>query len=151
MQVDLRGFGASSGCNDFGGPGEQADAKAAVEWAASQPWSTGKVGMWGKSYDGWTEVMGLATKPKGLAAAVIHVADHRRLPDALHERGPLRLGLVRHAWRSTRRSTPSRPALFDSPQYFAGAALGTNPACYGLNIVQQTAFIDRDDAVLEVP
>ena len=38
--ADLRGFGASSGCNDFGGVGEQADVKAAVEWAASQPWSS---------------------------------------------------------------------------------------------------------------
>src|SRR5207244_7501337 len=53
------------------GPGEKSDVKRAVEWAASQPWSTGKVGMWGKSYDGWTEVMGLDQKPNGLAAAII--------------------------------------------------------------------------------
>jgi putative CocE/NonD family hydrolase len=66
--VDLRGFGGSSGCPDFGGPGERADVSAAVEWAASQPWSTGKVGMWGTSYEAWTGLMGLATKPKGLAA-----------------------------------------------------------------------------------
>lgn len=71
VQVDLRGFGGSDGCTDFGGPGEQMDSKAAVEWAASQPWSTGKVGMWGKSYDAWTQVMALSQKPKGLAAAVI--------------------------------------------------------------------------------
>jgi predicted acyl esterase len=71
VQVDLRGFGGSDGCGDLGGPGEQMDVKAAVEWAAKQPWSTGKVGMWGKSYDAWTQVMALATKPKGLAAAVI--------------------------------------------------------------------------------
>jgi putative CocE/NonD family hydrolase len=41
VQVDLRGFGGSTGCLDWAGPGEQADVKAAVEWAASQPWSTG--------------------------------------------------------------------------------------------------------------
>ena len=41
-KVDLRGFGGSSGCLDWAGPGEQADVKAAVEWAASQPWSTGQ-------------------------------------------------------------------------------------------------------------
>src|SRR3954468_22523714 len=51
VQVDLRGFGGSSGCLDWGGPGEQADVKAAVEWAARQPWSTGSVGMYAKSYD----------------------------------------------------------------------------------------------------
>ena len=69
--VDLRGFGGSEGCNDFGGPGEQADSKRAVKWAASQDWSTGKVGMWGKSYDAWTQVMALDDAPAGLAAAII--------------------------------------------------------------------------------
>ena len=42
VQVDLRGFGGSSGCLDWAGPGEQADVKAVVEWAAAQPWSTGQ-------------------------------------------------------------------------------------------------------------
>ena len=70
VQVSLRGFNASGGCGDLGGPGEQADAKASVEWAASQPWSTGRVGMWGISYDGWTQIMALATRPRGLAAVV---------------------------------------------------------------------------------
>jgi len=142
VQADLRGFGASSGCNDFGGAGEQADVKAAVEWAASQPWSTGKVGMWGKSYDGWTEVMGLATKPKGLAAAVI-------MSPIIDGYRTLYMNGVHYA--STWYATPGvyqaidaePPSTFDSPQYFAGAALGTNPACYGLNILQQTALIDR--------
>ena len=71
VQVSLRGYSASGGCGDFGGHGEQADVKAAVEWAASQKWSTGRVGMWGVSYDAWTQVMALATKPKGLAAVLI--------------------------------------------------------------------------------
>ena len=70
VQVDLRGFGGSSGCLDWAGPGEQADVKAAVEWAAKQPWSTGKVGMYGKSYDGVTGLIGIAQQPQGLAAVV---------------------------------------------------------------------------------
>ncbi len=44
--------------------------KAAVEWAAKQPWSTGKVGMYGKSYDGVTGLIGIAQQPQGLAAVV---------------------------------------------------------------------------------
>ncbi|HVF53939.1 MAG TPA: CocE/NonD family hydrolase [Actinomycetota bacterium] len=71
IQVDSRGYGGSDGCYDLGGAGEQMDAVSAVEWAAEQDWSTGKVGMWGKSYDAWTQVMALAGKPKGLAAAII--------------------------------------------------------------------------------
>ncbi len=70
VQVDLRDFGGSSGCTDFGGKGEQQDVKSSVEWAASQPWSTGSVGMYGKSYDAFTGVMGEAVQPKGLKAIV---------------------------------------------------------------------------------
>ncbi|MBD8207284.1 CocE/NonD family hydrolase [Microbacterium sp. CFBP 8790] len=68
--VDLRGFGGSTGCLDFAGPGEQADVTAAVEWAASAAWSTGRVGMYGKSYDAMTGLMGVAARPAGLAAVV---------------------------------------------------------------------------------
>jgi len=70
VQVDLRGFGGSTGCLDWAGPGEQADVKAAVEWAARQSWSTGKVGMYGKSYDGVTGMLGIVQQPKGLAAVI---------------------------------------------------------------------------------
>ncbi|NQE86894.1 CocE/NonD family hydrolase [Nocardia terpenica] len=66
--VDLRGFGGSSGCPDFGGPGERSDVRTAVEWAARQPWSTGRVGLFGTSYEAWTGIMGLADRPQGLAA-----------------------------------------------------------------------------------
>ncbi len=71
LQVDSRGYGGSDGCNDYGGIGEQMDAAAAVEWAGTQEWSNGKVGMWGKSYDAWTQVMALAQNPPHLEALVI--------------------------------------------------------------------------------
>lgn len=70
VQVDLPGFGGSGGCNDWGGPVEQRGVKEAVEWAAAQPWSTGRVALLGKSYDGWTGLMGMAQDPVGLAAVV---------------------------------------------------------------------------------
>lgn len=68
--VDLRGFGGSTGCLDWGGPGEQADVDAAIRWSASQPWSTGKVGLYGKSYDGVTGLIGNNLGTPGLAAVV---------------------------------------------------------------------------------
>ena len=70
VMVDLRGFGGSTGCLDWGGPGEQADVQKAVEWAAGQPWSTGSVGMYGKSYDGVTGLIGANKRPTGLKAVV---------------------------------------------------------------------------------
>jgi predicted acyl esterase len=68
--ADLRGTGGSSGCLDILGPGEQTDIKTVVEWAADQTWSTGKVAMYGKSYDGNTGVAAAAIRPRGLAAVV---------------------------------------------------------------------------------
>ena len=71
VQVDARGFGGSEGCFEYYMENEAKDAKVSVEWAAQQPWSTGKVGMWGKSYDGAQQVLAHASKPEGLAATVI--------------------------------------------------------------------------------
>jgi uncharacterized protein len=70
VMVDLRGFGGSNGCLDWAGPGEQADVVNAVKWAASQPWSTGRVGMYGKSYDALTGLIGVDKRPAGLSAVV---------------------------------------------------------------------------------
>ncbi|GHH87686.1 hypothetical protein GCM10018793_64550 [Streptomyces sulfonofaciens] len=70
VMVDLRGFGGSTGCLDWGGPGEQADVRAAVDWAARQPWSTGAVGMYGKSYDAVTGLIGNDLDQHALKAVV---------------------------------------------------------------------------------
>lgn len=68
--VDLRGFGGSTGCLDWVGPGEQADVAAAVAWSRTQPWSTGKVGMYGKSYDASTGLVGANLGDRGPDAVV---------------------------------------------------------------------------------
>lgn len=70
VQVDLRGYGGSTGCLDWVGTGEQADIAAAISWAKSRPWSTGKVGMYGKSYDASTGLAGAAMETPGLSAVV---------------------------------------------------------------------------------
>ncbi|MFT5223561.1 MAG: putative CocE/NonD family hydrolase, partial [Glaciecola sp.] len=70
-QVDTRGYGSSGNCNDYGGIGEQTDMATAVDYFGTQAYSSGKVGLWGKSYDAWTQVMALAQHPEHLAAAVI--------------------------------------------------------------------------------
>ncbi|MFE6932855.1 CocE/NonD family hydrolase [Streptomyces sp. NPDC057699] len=70
VMVDLRGFGGSTGCLDWGGPGEQADVKAAIDWAAKQSWSTGAVGLYGKSYDAATGLIGNNLDQRALKAVV---------------------------------------------------------------------------------
>ncbi|MQY13260.1 hypothetical protein SRB5_34030 [Streptomyces sp. RB5] len=70
VMVDLRGFGGSTGCHDWSGPGEQADVEAAVDWAAGQPWSSGSVGLYGKSYDAVTGLVGNNLGQDALKAVV---------------------------------------------------------------------------------
>jgi putative CocE/NonD family hydrolase len=47
---------------------EQADGYDAIEWAAAQPWSNGKVGMAGSSYYGVTQWQAALTSPPHLLA-----------------------------------------------------------------------------------
>jgi uncharacterized protein len=70
VMMDLRGTGRSQGCLDHLGPKDARDIKQIVEWAATQEWSNGKVGMTGHSYVGSTPAVAAAQKPKGLATIV---------------------------------------------------------------------------------
>ena len=67
--ADVRGDGASFGVSTGAfGPEEAADAYDMVEWLAAQPWSTGKIGMYGISYLGMTQLMAASTAPPHLKA-----------------------------------------------------------------------------------
>jgi putative CocE/NonD family hydrolase len=70
VMVDLRGTGRSEGCLDHLGPNDASDLKAIVEWAASQSWSNGRVGMTGHSYVGSTPSLAAAMQPDGLETIV---------------------------------------------------------------------------------
>lgn len=67
---DLAGSGGSSGCWDFMGPVERASAVAMVEGVAAQPWSDGKVGMFGISYDGMSQIMAASDRAPHLVTVV---------------------------------------------------------------------------------
>src|SRR3954451_6305052 len=125
VQVDLRGFGGSSGCLDWGGEGEQGDVLAAIRWAAEQPWSTGKVGMYGKSYDGVTGLIGLVHQPPGLAAVVSQ--------EPVYD-------LYRYLYMNRVRFSNSllTPALYDGIAGAAGSPTGDDLA-YNFNSLNDTA------------
>jgi predicted acyl esterase len=137
VYVDLRGTGGSRGCNDWGGPGEQADVKAAVEWAATRPWSTGKVALYGKSYDAWTGLMGLAQRPDGLAAVVSQepVVDGYRYLYMNRVRFPN--ALLTPTLFQIIDAQPGHPS--DSPEYQANNVYANvvEPGCYATNIADQ--------------
>jgi predicted acyl esterase len=142
LMVDLRGFGGSTGCLDWGGPGEQADVVAAVQWAAAQPWSTGAVGMYGKSYDGVTGLIGVNQRPAGLKAVVAQepVYDLYRY---LYGDGIRRENsILTPALYDLIDQTPG--PLADSPDYnLAGADDTMRPGCKLLNWADQAADDDH--------
>ena len=85
VMVDLRGTGGSSGCNDWGGPGEQTDVKAAVEWAASREWSTGKVALLRQVLRRVDRADGARPAPRGPGGGGVPGAGGGRLPLPVHE------------------------------------------------------------------
>ncbi|MCG8919389.1 Xaa-Pro dipeptidyl-peptidase [Actinokineospora sp. PR83] len=85
VQVDLAGTGRSTGCVDVGGPADITSAKAVVDWLNGRAagysaatggtpvpasWSTGAVGMIGKSWDGTVANGVAATGVAGLRTIV---------------------------------------------------------------------------------
>src|SRR3954453_24146102 len=127
VQVDLRGFGGSSGCLDWVGEGEQADVVAAINWAASQPWSDGNVGMYGKSYDGVTGLVGLVhqNEATGLKAVVSQ--------EPVYD-------LYRYLYTNRVRFSNSlaTPALYDAIAGTPGSVTGDELA-YNINSLNDTA------------
>jgi X-Pro dipeptidyl-peptidase len=52
--VPTRGAGGTNRCSDLMGDNERGDLDQAITWLGEQPWSNGRVGMSGLSYDGST-------------------------------------------------------------------------------------------------
>ncbi|KAG5797534.1 hypothetical protein H9Q69_003394 [Fusarium xylarioides] len=70
VRADERGLGQSTGKLDTMSRGTSEAFFDVVEWAAEQPWSSGKVGLLGISYYAGSQWRVAAHKPKGLSAIV---------------------------------------------------------------------------------
>jgi X-Pro dipeptidyl-peptidase len=68
--ADMRGTHNSDGCFDYGGPGDQQDGYAVVQWIARRPWSNGKVGMYGVSHVGMSQYSAAVAAPPALKAII---------------------------------------------------------------------------------
>jgi len=66
VSADIRGTGASSGSYAQLMPQLGKDGKELIDWIAAQSWSNGKVGMYGSSYLGWSQLATAAYKPDAL-------------------------------------------------------------------------------------
>ena len=68
VNCDLRGSGTSEGVGDLLSTQEAEDYHDLIEWAAAQPWCSGKVGLNGVSYLALSQYGAAATRPPSLAA-----------------------------------------------------------------------------------
>jgi hypothetical protein len=68
VRVDSRGAGRSPGHVDVWSAREAKDIALSVDWAGTQPWSNGKVGLNGISYYSMNQWQAAPLKPKHLAA-----------------------------------------------------------------------------------
>ena len=92
FRVDLRGSGESDGVllGEYLEQ-EQADAVEVIAWLAAQPWCTGSVGMFGKSWGGFNCLQVAARRPPALKAIIaVHATDDRYATD-IHTMGGCQL------------------------------------------------------------
>ena len=83
--VDFRGVYASYGKNIAYNRGEWVDAAKhdaydMTEWFAKQSWSSGKIGMWGCSATGGSQMQALTTRPPSLKAVIPMSAEFDAYP-----------------------------------------------------------------------
>ena len=84
--VDIRGFGTSEGAptdREYAEQ-EQRDCEQVIAWLASQPWSTGKVGMFGISWGGFNSIQMAMRHPPALKAILAIDATEELFHDDIH-------------------------------------------------------------------
>jgi uncharacterized protein len=86
VRVDIRGFGGSEGVptdREYSEQ-EQKDGEQVIAWLASQPWSTGKVGMFGISWGGFNSIQMAMRHPPELKAILAIDATEELFHDDIH-------------------------------------------------------------------
>ncbi|MGH8303967.1 MAG: CocE/NonD family hydrolase [Steroidobacteraceae bacterium] len=84
--VDIRGFGESGGTppdREYSAQ-EQADGEQVIAWLARQPWSNGKVGMFGISWGGFNSIQLAMGNPPALKAIIAVAATEKLFKEDVH-------------------------------------------------------------------
>src|SRR5260221_470257 len=91
VRLDVRGTGSSAGVGmDEYTEAEQHDGVEVVDWIARQPWCTGAIGSWGKSYGAFACIQLAAHRPAALKAiAAVYGTDDRYSDDMHFDGGAL--------------------------------------------------------------
>jgi predicted acyl esterase len=144
VRVDSRGAGRSPGLLDPFSPRETRDLYECIEWAAAQPWSTGRVGLNGISYYAMNAWQVAALKPPHLTAMCVWegAADFYR--DATHHGGILsqfwqnwyskQVTVVQHGVGDRGPRNPFTGATVAGPQTLSHAELAANRVAFAEQI-----------------
>ncbi|HEY8537932.1 MAG TPA: CocE/NonD family hydrolase [Steroidobacteraceae bacterium] len=96
--AEMRGSGASFGWRELDrGPQIGKDGKDLVEWIVRQPWSDGRVGMIGASYQGFSQYATAAERPRGLLAIFPEIAGFDDYTSMFYPGGILNISLSQFA------------------------------------------------------
>ena len=110
VRVDLRGSGDSDGLLlDEYLPQELQDGVEVINWIASQPWCTGKVGMIGLSWGGFNALQIAALAPEPLKAVVSVGSTDDRYADDIHYWGGTLFARYQLFWATTMLAYNARP------------------------------------------
>jgi predicted acyl esterase len=86
VRVDIRGLGTSEGVppdREYSEQ-EQLDGEQVIAWLAAQPWSTGKIGMFGISWGGFNSIQLAMRRPPALKAIIAVDATEELFHDDIH-------------------------------------------------------------------
>ena len=111
INVDSRGAGQSPGRLDVNSPTEFRDFYDAIEWAAVQPWSSGKVGLLGISYYAASQWFVASMQPPHLAAMLPWQGTYDFYRDRVRLDGIYSSGFLKRWWtQSVLRNQHGNPA-----------------------------------------
>jgi uncharacterized protein len=138
MRVDSRGAGRSPGFLDLWSPRETLDIYECVEWAGTQSWSNGKVGINGISYYAMNQWTVGALKPPHLSALCIWEgsSDYYRelcrhggiLSDFFNSWHPRQVGSVQHGLGDRGAKSAVTGETVAGPDTLSAAELAANCA-----------------------
>jgi uncharacterized protein len=125
---------------------EAEDGYDAVEWAGTQPWSNGKVGMMGTSYVGWTQTAAAVLDPPHLATLVVNQAGSNAYTSSVRHNGAMELRFL--AWAFMEAATGPQaiadPSLAAALGKVSSAAWLQNlPLRPGISPLSQIPAIER--------
>src|SRR5205085_5927545 len=116
INTDVRGSGMSGGALCLLCLREQQDVRDVVEWVARQPWSNGRVALYGYSYSAITALLGAALEPKHLDAVVVGHPPTDPYRDVVWQNGLYNESFIA-GWFAGQTATQA-VGLGNQPQYF---------------------------------